>query len=98
MRAVGIKELRNRLSSYLQLVRDGEVVLVTDRDRVVAEIRPPEPGRPATTLDTRLEAVRRKGWIRECGRFGAVPPPPPGILPLDQILEGLDGDRGDRFG
>lgn len=42
MRAVGVKQLKNRLSEFLRLVRAGEVVLVTDREVVIAELRPPE--------------------------------------------------------
>jgi len=41
MRAVGIRELKNRLSEYLRQVQQGERVLVTDRGRVIAELRPP---------------------------------------------------------
>ncbi|HEY0511987.1 MAG TPA: type II toxin-antitoxin system prevent-host-death family antitoxin [Thermoanaerobaculia bacterium] len=41
MREVGIRELKNRLSEYVRLVREGEVVMVTDRGEVVAELRPP---------------------------------------------------------
>jgi prevent-host-death family protein len=36
---VGTKELKNRLSHYLRKVKGGEVVRVTDRGEVVAEIR-----------------------------------------------------------
>jgi antitoxin (DNA-binding transcriptional repressor) of toxin-antitoxin stability system len=36
---VGTKELKNRLSHYLRLVREGEHVQVTDHGAVVAEIR-----------------------------------------------------------
>jgi len=41
MKAVGIRELKNRLSDYLRRVRRGEEVLVTDRGEVIAEIRAP---------------------------------------------------------
>jgi antitoxin (DNA-binding transcriptional repressor) of toxin-antitoxin stability system len=44
MKAVAVKELKNRLSSYLREVKNGEVVLVTDRGRVVAELRQPRTG------------------------------------------------------
>ncbi len=40
MKAVGIKRLKARLSEYIRLVKAGESLLVTDRDEVVAEIRP----------------------------------------------------------
>jgi antitoxin (DNA-binding transcriptional repressor) of toxin-antitoxin stability system len=43
MRSVRLKELKNKLSEYLRLAAAGETVLVTDRDRVVAEIGPPKP-------------------------------------------------------
>ncbi len=54
MRAVGTKTLKNELSRYLQLVRDGEVVLVLDRDEVIAEIRRP---RVKASVDSRWERV-----------------------------------------
>ena len=37
---VGSRELKTHLGRYLQRVRRGEVVLVTDRDEPVAELRP----------------------------------------------------------
>ncbi len=43
MRAVGLKVLKNKLSEYVRLAASGETVLVTDRDRVVAELVPPVP-------------------------------------------------------
>lgn len=41
MKAVGVRELKARLSHYLRDVQAGDVVLVTDRGRVVAELRAP---------------------------------------------------------
>jgi len=43
MKAVGVRELKDRLSEYLRLVRNGEEILVTDRGEVVAELRQPSP-------------------------------------------------------
>jgi prevent-host-death family protein len=37
---VGVRELRNNLSYYLDCVRDGEEVLVTDRGRAIARVLP----------------------------------------------------------
>ena len=60
MRAVGLKTLKNKLSEYVRLAANGETVLVTDRDRVVAEIVPPQAGRGAFLGDAMLaDAVRR---------------------------------------
>jgi len=44
MKAVGLRELENRLSEYIREVRAGESVLVTDRGEVVAELGPPGHG------------------------------------------------------
>jgi len=40
-RSVGIGELRQNLSLYLRRVENGERLLVTDRNRPVAELGPP---------------------------------------------------------
>lgn len=37
---VGIRELKNGLSRYIDLVRDGEEITVTDRGRPVARLLP----------------------------------------------------------
>ena len=42
---VGTKKLKNQLSYYLRRVRHGETVFVTDRGRVVAELRGVSPAR-----------------------------------------------------
>ncbi len=37
---VGVRELKNRLGRYLQLVRQGQTVEITDRGRPVARLVP----------------------------------------------------------
>lgn len=44
MRSVSIAEVKNRLSAYLDLVRQGEEVLVRDRKRPIAKIVPLSAG------------------------------------------------------
>jgi len=44
MKTAGVRQLRDKLSEFLRDVRRGEVVLVTDHGRVVAELRPPGTG------------------------------------------------------
>ncbi len=39
-KTVGTRELKTRLGTYLRLVRSGKTLVVTDRGRPVAEIRP----------------------------------------------------------
>lgn len=42
---VGVKQLKDRLSSYLREIRMGTIVLVTDRGVVIAELRKPDHNR-----------------------------------------------------
>jgi antitoxin (DNA-binding transcriptional repressor) of toxin-antitoxin stability system len=57
MKTVGVRELKNRLSAYLRLVKSGEEVLVTDRGEVIAELRQPSP-RPTLPYPALLDAIR----------------------------------------
>lgn len=97
MRSVGLKVLNNRLSEYVRLAAAGETVLVTDRDRVVAEIVPPRAERSPVLADALLADAVRKGWLSPPAAPGAAPPPAPApIMALEQLLTELDRDRSDR--
>ena len=62
MKAVGVKVLKARLSEYLRLVKTGETVLVTERDEVVAELRPAYHQATApSTLEEGLERLAERG-------------------------------------
>ena len=65
MRVVGVRELKAKLSAYLRDVARGEVFLVTDRDRVVAELRPPGAAAapPEPTREDRLEQLIASGAV-----------------------------------
>jgi prevent-host-death family protein len=62
MRTVGVKELKARLSEYLRAVRVGETVLVTDRNEVIAELRPIRPAAP-DAAEARLRALAAVGEV-----------------------------------
>lgn len=96
MRAVGLKILKNKLSEYVRLAASGEVVLIADRDRIVAELRPPEPGRGATLADAALAEAVREGWVTPPLEGGALPPPGNPVAPLAELLAELRGDRDAR--
>jgi antitoxin (DNA-binding transcriptional repressor) of toxin-antitoxin stability system len=96
MRAVGVKELKNRLSEYIRIAAGGERVLVTDRDRVVAELIAPQPGTPETVSDAVLADAVRSGWLRPSVLpTGTVPPRQP-VTSLSNLLAELEQDREDR--
>ncbi len=96
MRAVGLKILKNKLSEYVRLAREGETVLVTDRDRVVAELGPPRPDHTGTVGNALLAEARRKGWVVPPAVPGVTPPPRSPVAPLADLLVELDTDRAER--
>jgi antitoxin (DNA-binding transcriptional repressor) of toxin-antitoxin stability system len=96
MRVVGLKVLKNRLSEYVRMAAAGERVLVTDRDRVVAELVPPQAGTPELGADAILAEAVRSGWLKPpVLPPDAVPPRLP-VAPLAEVLEGLAADREER--
>jgi antitoxin (DNA-binding transcriptional repressor) of toxin-antitoxin stability system len=96
MRAVGLKILKNRLSEYVRLAASGETILVTDRERVVAELVPPRQGRAEPAQDALLADAVRKGWLTPAlGPAGETVPRRP-VTTLDVLLEELADDRADR--
>ena len=69
MRAVGIKQLKARLSEYVRLARAGETILVTDREEVVAELGPSRLRRPPVgSLDDALERMAQEGLLTRAAR------------------------------
>jgi prevent-host-death family protein len=86
---VGVAELRQNLSRYLQRVAKGERLIVTDHNRPVAELGPP----PTTGAD--LDRLIAEGRVSRPVRRG---------LPAPLRLEGephalsraLDEVRGER--
>jgi len=95
MRAVGLKVLKNRLSEYVRLAASGEVILVTDRERVVAELVPPAAGRAMIPSDAVLAEAIRKGWLTPAlGAPGDAIPRRP-VTSLATLLEELDQDRAE---
>jgi antitoxin (DNA-binding transcriptional repressor) of toxin-antitoxin stability system len=99
MKEVGIRELKNRLSEYVRQVREGEVIMVTDRGEVVAELRAPEAaGNELLQKYPGLVDMVRRGLIRLPSR-----PHRPGLYPrLTSVTPPgtaqrlLDEDREDR--
>jgi antitoxin (DNA-binding transcriptional repressor) of toxin-antitoxin stability system len=94
MRSVGIKVLKNKLSEYIRLVTQGETVLVTDRDRVVAELSPPRPGRTESVSDVILAEAVRKGWVTP-GLMKRARTERKPVAPLHEILADLADERED---
>ncbi|MGH7567182.1 MAG: type II toxin-antitoxin system Phd/YefM family antitoxin [Gemmatimonadota bacterium] len=99
MRAIGIKQLKARLSEYVRIARTGETILITDRDEVVAELGPSRHSRPPVgsleeTLDRMAEeglltraARSREGWVWQPRNLGL----PTGVS--EKILDDVREDH-----
>jgi len=88
---VGVRELRQNLSRYLDRVKDGDRLLVTERNRPVAMLGPlPEHDDP-------LERLIAAGLVRPATRSIADLPPPIKLggdpYALSKALEETRGDR-----
>jgi antitoxin (DNA-binding transcriptional repressor) of toxin-antitoxin stability system len=96
MRSVGLKILKNKLSEYVRLAAGGETILITDRDRVVVEIVPPQPGRSPLLADAQLAEAVREGWLTPPVLAGSDPPPRKPVMTLRDLMQDLQRDREDR--
>lgn len=96
MKAVAVKELKNRLSSYLREVKNGEIVLVTDRGRVVAELRQPTTGAALSAHDQVLERLCAEGVLVVGLPQDARAYRPSPIRRTVASGDLLDAERGDR--
>jgi antitoxin (DNA-binding transcriptional repressor) of toxin-antitoxin stability system len=97
MKTIGVRDLKARLSQILREVQDGETVLVTDRGRVVAELRKPDGGTFADSkVDRELARLAASGEMRLAERPKFRYPVSPISLPDGTAQELLDATREDR--
>lgn len=97
MRSVGIKQLKARLSEYVRLAGSGEVVLVTDRDRVVAELGPARRQAAADgSFEATMERLALRGDVTRASeaKSGWRWAPPHLGLPAETVSHLLDDLRG----
>ncbi len=97
MKSVGIKVLNSRLSEYVRLAASGETILVTDRDRVVAELGPISETRSPILADALLADAVRSGILTPPTLVASGPPPRPSpVASFDEVMAELDENRRDR--
>ena len=96
MRAVGLKVLKNKLSEYVRLAERGETVLVTDRDRVVAELVPPDRSRNPLLADAQLADAMRQGLVTAPALPSTEVPPRKPVMSSRELQRELDKDRDER--
>ena len=97
MRAVGIRELKNRLSEFIRLGEAGESVIVTDRGTVVAELRPSGPTTVPPSTEGAEELVRTGRATTGARHDPALYAARPRAIAADvTVRDLLDAERGDR--
>lgn len=97
MKAVGIKAFKAKLSEYVRLVKGGETILITERDDVVAELRPARrQDRPRDSLVEALDVLCEQGAVTLRSAQGAWSGPRAVSKLADQssqqVLDALRGD------
>lgn len=94
---MGIQDLKNMLREYLEEVRQGEEILVTDHGEVVAELRRPTWVEAGPPLDSGLGLLARRG-ILTLGKANSpalyVPLPP--LMAAGSAAELLSEERRER--
>ena len=93
-KAVGVRELKTRLGSYLREVRRGQTIVVTDRGEPVAELRPIK--RAKSGKGAELDRLVLLGRLT---RASNIPMPP--FRPIKRkgrpLSDAIVEDREDRF-
>jgi antitoxin (DNA-binding transcriptional repressor) of toxin-antitoxin stability system len=96
MHAVGLRELKAKLGEYVRKAAAGEVVLVTERGRVVAELRAPITTRDLPPAMAGLAALAERGLLT-LGLPGKASYPRTGIrVPAGTARRLLDEERQER--
>ena len=92
---VSIRDMKNRLSKYLKLVRTGKEVVITARGRPVARLTLVKPAAEETEAEV-IERIEALPWVRP-GKSGKIkgakhpiPWKPGDKLASDIVLEDRD--------
>lgn len=102
MKTVGLKAFKNNLSRYVREAAAGETIVITDRDRPVAELRAPDDDANREKYageSAFLQDLARRGLVQLPKNKTGLPPPVAGTrtMTLEEILEDLEFSRSDRF-
>jgi prevent-host-death family protein len=94
MGVAGIRELRQNLSRYLERVKAGETIEVTERGKIVAALV------PRADREDELAALERGGLTitrarLDFGSLGPIPKRKQGQRPLTEVLEEMRA--GERY-
>ncbi len=96
MKTIGIRELKARMSQILREVSSGDLYLVTDRGRVVAELRRPDAAPWIVPAEERaLARLAAGGDLRIAERPAFRYQRSPVRAPKGTVKRLIDEDRGE---
>jgi antitoxin (DNA-binding transcriptional repressor) of toxin-antitoxin stability system len=95
MTTVGIRDLKNQLSRYLDIVKGGEKVLVTEHNKIIAQISLPREDPLSPSVEDRLAQLENEGKVIRAKRNQSLAQSPPSTPTVDwkPILQDIRSDR-----
>ena len=63
MITVGVRDLKNQFSQYLQYVKAGEKVIITEHNKIIAEISLPQERENLSSIEEKLVQLGKEGKI-----------------------------------
>lgn len=85
MVTIGIRELRQHASRYIQMAKDGERVAVTERGQLVAYLVPSSD--PDALIDRMIAAGEYEPAVGSILDLLPPPPAPAGARPLSEVIQ-----------
>lgn len=92
MKSVNVAELKNRLSAYLSFVRNGEEIVIRDRNLPIAKLIP-FPAGDASEDEILLVAAGKMRLPKSPLDAGALWKIPTGNIPSSRAVDALLKDR-----
>ncbi len=93
MHFVGVRELKNRLTYYLNLTQGGDNVIVTDRGRPLAILHSLETIEETAGAEERLISLAGKGLVRLPNANSRISKSPPQKITGKPVSEMIIEDR-----
>jgi prevent-host-death family protein len=90
---IGLREANQQFSRLMKAVRGGKEVLLTERGRPLAVVKPIRGGYEAESIIQRLETA---GLLRPASRRGALPPWEPRSVRGVPVSQTVREERADR--
>ncbi len=91
---IGLREANLHFSQYIQHVRNGDQIILTERGEPIAVIKPVKSSSGA--LEDRLRALEMRGLLKRASK-GAFRPPRAVRIQGKALSEFVGGQRDKRF-